>query len=399
MPVVDLFCGCGGLSKGFELAGFDIVAAFDFWNPAITCYNANFHHLAQKLDLSNVANSVQQITPYNPNIIIGGPPCQEFSNAGKRQEGALADLTYKYSQIITEIMPQYFVMENVPQVKKSNAYKNARNLYKANNYGLTEITLDASRCGVPQRRKRFFCIGALNAPDGFLSDQIFSHYIGEELTVATYFANNNLDLHINAYYRHPTTYSRRAIFGVNEVAPTIRGVNRPKPRTYKHHPRDAVSESEMHNVAQLSFLQRALIQTFPQNYQFENLQLSRGDLEQMIGNAVPVNLAYFLASRIQEYINTRNLGGAVMEDRQAFSEWLRENKKYSDRSISDVFSRLNRANTILPNHELNHYYIPDLEQTAEFEELDVSVKSQIRKAIRLKMSYLAQLSSHNAHNM
>ena len=88
-----------------------------------------------------------------------------------------------------------------------------------------------------------------------------------------------------------------------------------------------------------------------------------------------------------------------MEDRQAFSEWLRENKKYSDRSISDVFSRLNRANTILPNHELNHYYIPDLEQTAEFEELDVSVKSQIRKAIRLKMSYLAQLSSHNEHNM
>lgn len=205
-------------------------------------------------------------------------------------------------------------------------------------------------------------------------------------------------MNINAYYRHPTTYSRRAIFGVNEVAPTIRGVNRPKPRTYKHHPRDAVSESEMHNVAQLSFLQRALIQTFPQNYQFENLQLSRGDLEQMIGNAVPVNLAHFVASRIQEYINTRNLGGPVMEDRQAFSEWLRENKKYSDRSISDVFSRLNRANTILPNHELNHYYIPDLEQTAEFEELDVSVKSQIRKAIRLKMSYLAQLSSHNEHN-
>ena len=54
MPVVDLFCGCGGLSKGFELAGFSIVAAFDSWQSALTCYNANFNHNAQFLDLNDV---------------------------------------------------------------------------------------------------------------------------------------------------------------------------------------------------------------------------------------------------------------------------------------------------------------------------------------------------------
>ena len=150
MPVVDLFCGCGGLSKGFELAGFDIVAAFDSWQSALTCYNANFNHDAHFLDLNNVAQSVAAIEPYAPTIIIGGPPCQEFSNAGKRQEGPLADLTYKYAQIIAAIRPQYFVMENVPRAKESQAYSRARTLYKDCNYGLTEVTLDASRCGVPQ---------------------------------------------------------------------------------------------------------------------------------------------------------------------------------------------------------------------------------------------------------
>ena len=110
MAVVDLFCGCGGLSKGFELAGFDIVAAFDCWQSALTCYNTNFTHRAHYLDLGNVTESVNQITPFDPTMIIGGPPCQEFSNAGKRTEGPLADLTYKYAQIITTLHPQFFVM-------------------------------------------------------------------------------------------------------------------------------------------------------------------------------------------------------------------------------------------------------------------------------------------------
>lgn len=388
MPVVDLFCGCGGLSKGFELAGFDIAAAFDSWPSALACYNANFDHDAQNLDLSNVTESINTLTPYNPTIIIGGPPCQEFSNAGRRQEGHLADLTYRFAQIITGLLPQYFVMENVPRVRNSNAYKNARDLYKRNNYGLTEVVLDASRCGVPQRRKRFFCIGSLNEPDNFLTESIFRHYVGEEITVAEYFSSQNIALDIEAYYRHPTTYSRRAIFGTDEVAPTIRGVNRPKPPTYRHHSKDAVSETEMDNITHLSLRQRATIQTFPQDFRFTDLHISRGDLEQMVGNAVPVELAHFVAARLQEHIHARNAGGIVMDERQAFSEWLRNTYNYSDRSISDVFSRLNRAKTILPTHDMNHYFIPDLERTNEFMGLETSVKSQIRKAIRLKLTYL-----------
>ena len=391
MPVVDLFCGCGGLSKGFELAGFDVVAAYDEWQSALTCYSANFNHDAQSLDLGNVENAIETIRPLNPTIIIGGPPCQEFSNAGKREEGVLADLTFKYAQIVTAVLPQYFVMENVPRVRGSKAYAKAKTLYRQHNYGLTEVVLDASRCGVPQKRSRFFCIGALGATDNFLLERIFAAHIGEPTSVANYFAQNNIPLDINAYYRHPTTYHRRAVFSVNEVAPTIRGVNRPRPATYKHHPNDAVPADAMENITQLTPRQRAYIQTFPQDYVFENLGIARCDLEQMIGNAVPVALARFVAEQLQNHIQNAQ-GDNGMNERQAFSEWLRTERGYSDRSISDVFSRLNRAATILPNHEINQYYIVDLEEQEQYKKLGPSVRSQIRKAINLKRAFLTYIN-------
>lgn len=393
MPVVDLFCGCGGLSLGFELAGFDIVSAFDGWSSAVTCYSANFNHDAQQLNLSDVDNAVNEIQQYAPTIIIGGPPCQEFSNAGRRQEGDRADLTIRYAEIITRIMPQYFVMENVPRARNSNAYAEAKALYKEHGYGLTEVVLDASRCGVPQKRNRFFCIGALNERDNFLLQYIFEAYIGEPRSVAQYFAANNIPLDIHAYYRHPTTYHRRAIFSVNEVAPTIRGVNRPRPATYVHHENDAVEEADIPGISKLTLRQRATIQTFPQNFVFDDLDIALCDLEQMVGNAVPVCLAQFVANCLQHFIDLHQ-GGHTMDDRQTFAEWLRTDKKYTDRSISDVFSRLNRAATILPNHDMNIYYITDLEQNPAYRDLTTTVKSQIRKAINLKLAFLRHMNEN-----
>ncbi len=84
-----------------------------------------------------------------------------------------------------------------------------------------------------------------------------------------------------------------------------------------------------------------------------------------------------------------------MDERQAFSEWLRTQKGYTDRSISDVFSRLHRATAMLPNHEINQYFIPDLERSPDFQQLGVSIKSQIRKAINLKLAYLEYIAVNN----
>ena len=162
MRVVDLFCGCGGLSLGFEKAGFNIVAAFDNWDTALHVYNANFNHSAKSLDLSDVKTSAETISALSPDMIIGGPPCQDFSSAGKRDEdNGRGDLTVHYAEIISIIKPSIFVMENVERIVITNKLVEAKKIFKQAGYGLSIRVLDASYCGVPQKRKRFFMIGVL----------------------------------------------------------------------------------------------------------------------------------------------------------------------------------------------------------------------------------------------
>ena len=115
MRVVDLFSGCGGLSLGFEKAGFEVVAACEWWDAAITCYKENFTHPVLKVDLSDVDSAVEVVKGFSPDMIIGGPPCQDFSHAGKRIEADRASLTDSYALIVSKIRPICFVMENMRQ--------------------------------------------------------------------------------------------------------------------------------------------------------------------------------------------------------------------------------------------------------------------------------------------
>ena len=157
LKVIDVFAGCGGLSLGFQNLNFNIVAAFDNWQPAIKVYQANFKHQILYSDLQNLNQEYQIFSQFEPDIIIGGPPCQDFSSAGKRNEElGRGDLTILFAEIVARIKPQWFVMENVDRLAKSYKYKVARQIFKEAGYGLSEKILDASLCGVPQKRKRFF---------------------------------------------------------------------------------------------------------------------------------------------------------------------------------------------------------------------------------------------------
>ena len=234
MNTIDLFSGCGGLSLGFEEAGFNVLAAFDKWKPAVEIYKNNFNHPIFETDLSD-DKIIEQIRAFAPEIIIGGPPCQDFSSAGKRDETlGRADLTISYAQIIASIKPKWFLMENVARIEKSRILKKAIEVFKTSNYGLTMQVLNASFCGVPQRRKRFFLIGRLGGKDHELDYYLAKNQAKEEMTLSDYFGDS---LGLEFYYRHPRSYARRGIFSIYEPSPTVRGVNRPMPKTYKKHSR------------------------------------------------------------------------------------------------------------------------------------------------------------------
>lgn len=380
MNTVDLFAGCGGMSLGFQNAGFNLVAAFEFWDIAAKCYEENFNHPVFKSDLSNVKSAVEQIRRFSPELIIGGPPCQDFSHAGKRVESSRASLTESYAKIIENIKPQYFVMENVDRAQKSKAFEKAENIFKNAGYGLTKIVLDASKCGVPQKRKRFFCIGALGKDDDFMKKNLESDLSQKSTTLRDYFGDT---LDFEYYYRHPRNYNRRAIFSIDEPAPTIRGVNRPVPKGYPGHPNDACPISE--NVRALTTLERSLIQTFPATFKWCG---NKTEMEQMIGNAVPVKLAEYVALKLKQYIISQEV---IEENKESFVKWLVEIKKFTPRSASDTLSRIRRADKICHlNGAPTDYYCFLLQKEEAYIELSVSVRSQMKRALTLYNSFILQ---------
>lgn len=297
---VDLFAGCGGLSLGFRKAAFGVVAGFDNWDPALDIYNRNLDHPAFKLDLGDVEASIERLKPYmsNVDLIVGGPPCQDFSSAGKRVEADRADLTEKFAEIVCALSPTTFVMENVERAQSARAFRNAVTMLSRAGYGITEVVLDASLCGVPQKRKRLFTIGMLGESDGFLAPILESRQSAKPMTLREYFGDR---LGIEHYYRHPRSYARRGVFSVDEPSPTVRGVNRPIPPGYPGHPGDAASVRS--GVRPLTTAERAQIQTFPEGFFFGR---SKTAAEQMIGNAVPVELSAFVARALADYLRERS---------------------------------------------------------------------------------------------
>ena len=288
--VVDLFAGVGGLSMGFQLAGFNVVAGYDNWERAIGVYSSNLDHDAHLLDLTDTDTAIRHVARYTPDVVIGGPPCQDFSSAGKRQERSNAYLTECFARIAIDSDPLAIVMENVPRARSSYAYEQARNLIDDVGYSIDEIVLDASLCGVPQLRKRFFSIALRDDDARIVTDRLASNMGMTSMSVADYLRD---EIDTEFYYRHPRNYSRRAIYSIFEPSATIRGVNRPIPPNYPGHHLDAAS---LEFARPLTTYERSRIQTFPTDWEWAG---TKTDIETMIGNAVPVELARFVAEGLK----------------------------------------------------------------------------------------------------
>lgn len=166
--VIDLFCGCGGFSKGFEEAGYKICFGIDMWSDAVVTYQKNFPEaFVWNEDITRVSGKDildrAGLSRDEADVIIGGPPCQGFSVSGKRMIDDERNILYKsYVQIVSEIRPKVFVMENVPGLVRLFHGKVAGQVledFESIGYTVQMQILSADNYGVPQQRKRVFFVG------------------------------------------------------------------------------------------------------------------------------------------------------------------------------------------------------------------------------------------------
>lgn len=169
LNALDLFCGCGGLSLGFEKAGINILLGIDAWQDAITTFNHNHKNskgLCTDLSTLNPKDIESVLNNKSVDIIIGGPPCQGFSVAGKRIIDDERNKLYKnFVRFVDYFKPKAFVMENVPNILsigggivRNSIVKDFSDL----GYKVVYKVLTASDYGVPQNRKRAIFVGLKN---------------------------------------------------------------------------------------------------------------------------------------------------------------------------------------------------------------------------------------------
>ncbi|MDY6329932.1 MAG: DNA cytosine methyltransferase [Fibrobacter sp.] len=176
---IDLFCGCGGLSKGFELAGFKIVGGIDFNAAAIKTFNRNFKDGKGiccdilNVDKKFILNEFDNLK--NIDVIIGGPPCQGFSSANRYNrecDDPRNKLFFEFIKFVDIAKPKAIVIENVRGIiTKNNGYAKDRitEIFEERGYKVTHQILDASEYGVPQKRLRNFFVMTKNSPFSFAS--------------------------------------------------------------------------------------------------------------------------------------------------------------------------------------------------------------------------------------
>ncbi len=166
--VIDLFCGCGGFSKGFEEAGFNVRFGIDTWKDATVTYSRNFPDAAVlNDDITKVSGreilKLAGLRASEADVIIGGPPCQGFSVSGKRLIDDDRNKLYKsFVQIVSEVKPRVFVMENVPGLVALFGGRVAEQVmedFADIGYRVQMKILSADNFGVPQQRRRVFFVG------------------------------------------------------------------------------------------------------------------------------------------------------------------------------------------------------------------------------------------------
>ena len=332
MNVISLFSGCGGLDLGFERAGFHIPVANEFDPTIYETFKINHPktHLIEG-DIRQVTK--EDIAPYidgEVDGIIGGPPCQSWSEAGALRgiEDARGKLFYDYIRLLKEFAPKFFLAENVSGMlanRHSEAVQNILHMFEEAGYDVSLTLVNAKNYGVAEERKRVFYIGFrkdLNIqfvfPKGSteeddakltLRDIIWDLQDTAEPAGPKNHHNpeavNNNEYFTGAF--SPIFMSRNRVKGWDEQAFTVQASGRqcqlhpqaPKMQKFGKDDCRFVEGSE-HLYRRMTIREIARIQGFPDDFQF--LYKETNNAYKMIGNAVPVNLAYEIATAIKLFL-------------------------------------------------------------------------------------------------
>lgn len=329
MKVISLFSGCGGLDLGFERAGFEIPVANEYDSTIWPTFEAN--HPKTTLIKGDIRNIKESDFPDDIDGIIGGPPCQSWSEAGALRgiEDARGQLFYDYIRILKEKQPKFFLAENVSGMlanRHSEAVENIVNMFRECGYNVTITLVNAKDYGVAQERKRVFYIGFrddLNIdfkfPEGSTIDDnkkitlrdIIWDLQDTAIPAAKSNHHNEEAINNNEYYTgaySPIFMSRNRVKSWDEQAFTVQASGRQcqlhpqAPKMIKHGKNDCrFVEGKEHLYRRMTVREIARVQGFPDTFKF--IYTNTNDAYKMIGNAVPVNLAYEIATAIKEVLN------------------------------------------------------------------------------------------------
>lgn len=403
MGFIELFAGAGGMGLGLEAAGMDHMLSFELAEePHSVLVHAGKE--AIRLDLKDVAEACFAMTE-QPDIIVGGPPCQDFSKAGLRIPGDRAEMTQIFAQIICVLRPQWFMFENVPEAANSSEYRYARGLWKRHGYGLTEVVENASFHGVPQRRNRFFAIGRLDERDGFLTSAIVAarskrQTVMRDILDPRTYPEDRILLEKGYFFARPWSgkpgeVGGRGVLSIDETCYTLTHTTHEAPGpSYVAHPEDAIPARE---AMLLAPSQVARVQGFATDYDFrrKKLKYAREGLSDkavalMIANAVPVTLAQALG----QCISDRHYGHSIPALDKGFTAFLKlqdpiTGKKRSNAAVYNIRARVNAARRMLEGRMFANIAleIQALEASEGFGSLSVREQSDLRAALRLHHEY------------
>jgi DNA (cytosine-5)-methyltransferase 1 len=323
MKVVSFFAGAGGLDLGFQNAGFDVVWANEYDKEIWETYEKNHKHTI--LDKRSIVDIPSSEVP-DCDGIIGGPPCQSWSEAGSKK--GIADkrgqLFYEFMRILADKKPKFFLAENVSGMllpAHKEALANIKQMFQDIGYTLSFQLLNVSDYGVPQDRKRVFFIGYRNdlkikfefpkpttsenkitllKAIGDLKDTVLPAKQGN-LTNGNDCKVSNHEYMIGGF--SSIFMSRNRVRSWDEVSFTIQAGGRhapihpqaPKMKFIEQNLREFVKGKE-NLYRRLSVRECARIQTFPNSFTFHYSSVVAG--YKMIGNAVPVRMGKVLAQKI-----------------------------------------------------------------------------------------------------